>query len=176
MKGKLDTDTILADDNCEYYKYLLSKSSCLHTVQGQEVEICTSEDRPDNSYGLYFQVAYEVNTLLEQHWRPEDIGILFSVRRLAEPFAKQYNSLNSSSGIQLVSCKYDAPNRIVCDSVRRFSGLEKPCIILVEPAVNEYYFSANKFQALGMSRAMIKLIVIEKKANSSHLRRHNSQN
>ena len=174
VKEMLRRVTIYPADHRAFYNHILSKSSCPHTVEGQEVEVCTSADRPDNSFGLPFQVVEKVQSLLDQHWRAEDIGILFSVKEHAENFALQYNSLSSSSGIQLVSCTEDTPNRIVCDSVRRFAGMEKPCIILVEPSVKELYFSATAFEALGMSRAMMRLIVIKKKTQSK-FRRQQSQ-
>ena len=175
VKKTLETVTINPEDNREFYKNILAEGSCPHDVEGQEVDICHSQNRPDNSHGLLFQVAVKVHTLLDQNWRPEDIGILFSKKEDSETFAKQYNGFKHSTGILLASCTEDAPNRIVCDSVRRFAGMDKPCIILVEPTVNERYFSANAFQALGMSRAMIKLIVIKKESSPRRRRRQTSQ-
>ena len=179
VKQMLQNVTINASDCRELYKNMLSESTCPHAVEGQVVEICPPQDRPDNSFGLHFQVGGKVAALLNQHWRPEDIGILFSKKEDAYTFSSQYNRLiessndrlvDSSRGIRLKLCTEDVPNSIVCDSVRRFSGMEKPCVILVKPTVNEVFFSANAFQALGMSRAMIKLIVITEKAGRRRTR------
>lgn len=164
VKSLLKRATIVEPGYQKYYSDLLSKSVCLDTGHGQDVEIIDSK-KHQHVFALHFQIAEILKSLLDQYWKASNIGILFSVMKDAELFAKQYNTYPKVCGeMRLKLCTdITSDNHVVCDSIRRFSGLEKPCIILVEPTVNGTWFNDIAFQALGRSRAMVKLVIIRKR-------------
>ena len=160
VKQKLEHIEV-PDDRTGFYKKLLHRSSCPHDTDGQDVIQTFKSKRNEGEYALYFQVAYILNTLKEEHWLTGDIAILFSKEDGASFFRDQFNKLQKKE--MLIRCTANnLPDQVICDSVRRFSGLDKPCVILVEPSAEDIWHDHDAFLALGMSRAMLRLIVIEK--------------
>ena len=166
VREKLRTVSILnaiPDTTERVYKALLEKSESPHNIVAEDniVRLASARSQTDE-FALFFQVTRIISDLRTQHWRAEDIGVLFSTLNDAEFFMEQYNN-GKPARETLVSCTDDTRSKnCVCDSVRRFAGLDKPCIVLVEPAVIHWSHDKNAFEALAMSRAMVKLVIIEK--------------
>ena len=167
MKEKLNTVKILgakADRLAEFYKDLLAESVSPHRIVIEDDISRIRSERSRDEFAIILQVACIISILRSQHWRAEDIAVLIPVVDKAAVFRSRYNSMTLSE--KLIDCTADAePEHCVCDSVRRFSGMDKPCVILVEPSVNDWSYDLNAFEALGMSRAMAKLIIIEKQGD-----------
>lgn len=148
----------------KFYKKLLEKSASPHNIVIEDsiTEIASARSQI-NKFALSYQVADIIAELKKQNWRADDIAVLFSTENDAVFFRQQYNKLKNET---LIECTEDTKqNHCVCDSVRRFAGLDKPCVILVEPTVKDESHDLNAFMALGISRAMVKLIIIKKQSN-----------
>ena len=162
MKQQLEQKRVFTDvgEECTgFYREILHESSCPHDTDGQEIKFFKSKGNKGDTQ--YIQVDKLLRSLKEEHWLEEDIAILFSTEKLARSFRDKVIKLLGKE--MLIPCTADShPGKIICDSVRRFSGLDRPCVILVEPSVEGIWHDSGAFLALGMSRAMVNLIVIEK--------------
>ena len=119
-----------------------------HTYQGEKVKVIVCEQESMQSTLLSV-----LSNLQEKGTRLDDTAILLGKRTESIPLERSINHELSSTD----------RHKVTVDTVRRFSGLERPVIIGFNPRVNEKNANFNRFMANLASRATNDVIIITTK-------------
>ena len=128
-----------------------------HDYQGQDVNFV---DMPGgNKTEIYSKVENIILQILqEKSYKESDVAVLFNTEVIAKQFATH---LKTKSNITIVGNAEEFPRKgLVVDSFRRFSGLDAPVVIAVDPSPYSRYENEDKVKILLYSRAMVEFHVI----------------
>lgn len=91
--------------------------------------------------------------LAEEGYGDRDIAVLLSTQ----------NDVDSMKvdGMNFGTEENNEEQRIVLTSIRKYSGLERPVIVLVDPRAGKYHSNKGLVYS-GVTRAMVKLIILER--------------
>nr|XP_023675417.1 schlafen family member 13-like [Paramormyrops kingsleyae] len=142
----------LERDIKEHMEGLIRQKNCMHSLPGYYEEIITTEKEKLSI------LTSLLRNLLRQGNSPKDIAILVSICFSIDSVKLH---LEYEIKLPLGSAENLDENVVVVDSVRRFSGLERNIVILINPVVHRFQRKIkDQFLVSGFSRARIQLYVI----------------
>ena len=96
-----------------------------------------------------------VRRLLDEGYRPRDLAVLFSKGDVIP------NDLSFGSDCLIGTAKENSSDRLVLSTVNKYSGLDRPVVVLVDlECTLPYGRILHSFQYSGQTRAMVKLVII----------------
>ncbi|XP_072574437.1 schlafen family member 13-like [Paramormyrops kingsleyae] len=139
----------------EHMERMCRQKNCMHSLPGYYEEIITTKKEKLS------RLTSLLKKLLRQGNSPKDIAILGSTLTSANRVRQEINSLTQEINLPLGSTKNLDKNVVVVDSIRRFSGLERNIVILINPVVQLHDRKLKEHLLVsGFSRARIQLYVI----------------
>ncbi|XP_048886438.1 schlafen family member 13-like isoform X2 [Brienomyrus brachyistius] len=135
-----------------HMKKMIKQKICMHSFQGCYKKIIATENC------VISKLTSLVKDLQKQGNSPKDIAILGSI---LDDVSSYRSHLNRTTDLPLGPAEYIDENVVVVDSVRRFSGLERNIVIVINPAVHWSQGTIMRhFFVSAISRARIQLYVI----------------
>ena len=123
-----------------------------HDFQGESVSTCGYTSGKQSQSDV---VNKTVKDLLHQGYRHRDLAVLFS-KRNAIP-----DDLSFGPFCPIVSAKGNSSDDLVVSTVEKYSGLDRPVVILVDIECSVPYGRIlPAFQYSAQTRAMVKLVII----------------
>ncbi|XP_029112190.1 schlafen family member 9-like [Scleropages formosus] len=152
----------------KHLEKMTREKHCMHAFQGY------FEERSVAPQYVHSELISTVKRLLSKGNSPNDIAVLCSTLEEVPKICTEFGDK-----LKHYPCTAETidGNVIVVDSVRRFSGLERNIIILINPSIHPFHQNrAFHFLVSAMSRARTQLYVLcvqadGAKGNSSHKRR-----
>ncbi|XP_072574435.1 schlafen family member 9-like isoform X2 [Paramormyrops kingsleyae] len=139
----------------EHMERMFRQKNCMHSLPGYYEEIITTKKEKLS------RLTSLLKKLLRQGNSPKDIAILGSTSTSTDRVRQEINSLTREINLPLGSAENLDENVVVVDSIRRFSGLERNIVILINPVVQLRDRKIKEhFLVSGFSRARIQLYVI----------------
>ena len=128
-----------------------------HDYQGCDVNFLSMPGGDETK--IFSKVENTVLQILqEKSYKESDVAVLFNTEVIAKQFITH---LKTKSNITSVGNAEEFPREgLVVDSFRRFSGLDAPVVIAVDPNPYSKYEDEDKVKILLYSRAMVEFHVI----------------
>lgn len=137
-----------------HLEHMFSKLHFIHSFLGSYVV----EKMAESKVVPYLQT--KLDQLLDDGWSSKDIAILCSTKK--DKLQLALESKMSGPRILFTSAEDIDSDAVVLDSIRRFSGLERNIVILINPQAHPSQSQVEKNLLVGaISRARIQLIVID---------------
>jgi hypothetical protein len=142
----------------ESFRTLLPNEIAIDGPDGPPVEFRTTGDSVGQG------LVDVVSELIEQrHVAPDQIAILFADAATRDRFTTG----NALGRWEVTNAELLPQGQIICESVRRFKGLERSVVILVEPSA---YCDEAEMLYVGMSRARSLLVLLDTESGVGRLR------
>lgn len=123
-----------------------------HDFEGENVAIRYYTSRKQSQSNV---LTKTVKDLLDEGYRPRDLAILFSKGDVIP------NDLSFGSSCLIGSAKENSSDRLIVSTVNKYSGLDRPVVVLVDLECSlPYGRILHSFQYSGQTRAMVKLVII----------------
>lgn len=137
-----------------------------HDFEGEQVKTKPYIAKETSQIEVLKKVVQE---LLDEGYSHGDIAVLF-LKKERIPFDEELSvALNGSPWR---SAEENDSDVIVVSTVLKYSGLDRPVLVLVDVYEHLYKRQAHPFLFSAMTRAMVKLIIIHEKKQGCHGRAH----
>ena len=104
-------------------------------------------------------VAKMKATLFHEGYNSREVVFLFSRAEEANKVRSHLQSTDRQT--RFGDVEENDEDCIVLTSVRKYSGLERPVVVIVDPQVDKRYHKYDQFLYSAITRAMVKLIILE---------------
>ena len=130
-----------------------------HDYEGRDVSFVKLSGYSTNE--IFSKVKETIDQILNQSYKASDVAVLFNTKGIAEQF-REYLMLGllASSPIRVTNAEVFPREGLVVDSFRRFSGLDAPVVVAVDPTPYPYYENEDKVKISLYSRAMVEFFII----------------
>ena len=123
-----------------------------HDFDGEDVSVLSYTSSKESQSDV---LTKTVRGLLDEGYRPRDLAILFSKGDVIP------NDLSFGSSCLIGSAKENSSDRLIVSTVNKYSGLDRPVVVLVDLECSlPYGRILHSFQYSGQTRAMVKLVII----------------
>uniref|UniRef100_A0A8C5MZG7 Schlafen AlbA-2 domain-containing protein n=1 Tax=Leptobrachium leishanense TaxID=445787 RepID=A0A8C5MZG7_9ANUR len=139
-----------------YLEELLRESECSHNIDG----FCIHHSLDES--GIIKYVTGQCIEYMYTGYSPQDIAILCNTVDDANDYKEKLSETMRKHRLQLQDASAVHRNVIVLDSVRRFSGLERNIVFVIDPVPSVNRIKDNLL-VCAASRAIMKLHVLYKK-------------
>ena len=124
-----------------------------HDYEGRDVVFVTLTSRVEER--VFVEVEETINKVLSGAYEASDVAVLFNTLEIS----KRFESHISSRQRCVTNAETFPRQGLVVDSFRRFSGLEAPVVIAVDPKPT-LYENTDEAKIMLYSRAMVELYIM----------------
>lgn len=123
-----------------------------HDFEGEKVSLRHYISTKESQLAVLTET---VSGLLHEGYRPRDLAVLFSKGDLIP------SNLSFGSDCRIGTAKENSSCELVVSSVNKYSGLDRPVVVLVDLECSlPYKRILHSFQYSAQTRAMVKLVII----------------